>query len=194
MSIVIYKDGMVSGDSIVLFGVGQARSPKVFPYRTTKNETGVIGYVGNPATGQNLIRAYLDGGVCGFKKENEHLVEVLPENGAAILIAPSHGHYLLTAGWFEPLCRMPLQAMAIGYDEGVSLAQMMFWDPDRDWTTDQIVERIIAMQTHSAACYVREPIVSWKTKDLTHDKLDELMADPINGQFICHRPVEGSRK
>lgn len=190
MSIVVYKDGMVSSDSIVVFGATQFRAPKVFPYRTSENETGVAGYVGNPAAGQDLIRAYLDGGVRGFRKENEHLFEVLPDNGASILIAPSHGDYLLTAGWFESLHRTPIQPLAIGFGEGVSLAQMMFQDPGRDWTADQIVGRIIAMQSHSTECYVREPIVFWGNKGLTHDELDGLMADPINGQFICHRPVE----
>lgn len=190
MSIVVFKNGILAADSVTMCGATQYRAPKVFPYRDSNNQMGAFGYVGMPSAAQDLMRAYLAGGENAYKAELQRLKDIDEEHSATVIIVPTHAKYILTAASKESLMRTPIQDMAFGYPEGVSFAQFMFQDPGRTWTADQVVARVIAMQSHSNECYVREPVVKYDLGTFTHDLLDRWMEDPIDGQFILSRPVE----
>lgn len=182
MSIVVYKEGMMAGDSVAMMGATQFRAPKVFPYRDAEGNTGVFGYVGTASVAHQLMKAWLSKKEGAYDQTLQRLKEIDGQQFACILVAPGHGKYLLLAGAYESFQRVPLQDMAIGFDEGVSLAQLMFEDPGCDWEADQIVARVIAMQNRSNECYVREPVIRW-TCEITQS-WDGVLEHPINGQFI----------
>lgn len=191
MSLVVYKDGMLAGDSIIIQNRLVYTAPKVYAYRTSNGNYGAVGYTGNPAVAQELIRAFCSGGIDGFLRGQERMHELLPDNGASVIIAPADMDCIITAAWYEPLMRLPKQPMAIGFDEGISHAQAMFQDPGREWSAAQIVGRVIALQANSAEVYCREPIYQVIPATLTHDHLDRIREEEcIHGQFVYMQPSE----
>lgn len=191
MSLIVYKNGVLAGDSISMIAATHLRAPKVYPYRDANNCFGLFGWVGHPADAVCLMKAWLEGGDRAYKQEQERLHAIDEESSATLLIAPAHRDYLIIASSQEAPTRLPVQDIALGYSEGVVLAQMMFQDSSLNiLTAPQVVSRVIAAQSHSNECFVREPVCWWLQEDLNHDMLDGYMADPISGQFIMPRPME----
>lgn len=187
MSLVVYYDGWLAGDSVLMLGESQLRGPKVFPYRTATGEMGLFGTVGNLSAAHDLMKAYIQGGEEAYRKELLRLSEINEDLWCEMLIVPKDTHYMLLAGAYESLFRVPVQDVAIGFSTAVNHAMSMMKDKATDvagLTALSVVQRVIHMQEYANDKYVCGPVYAHSVNDLSQEKLTVMKDDPINGQFI----------
>lgn len=187
MSLVVYYDGWLASDSILMLGESQFRGPKVFPYRTATGEMGLFGTVGNPSVAHDLMKAYIQGGEEAYRKELSRISEINEDLWCEILIVPKDAHYMLLAGAHESLFRVPVQDVAIGFSTAVNHAMSMMKDKALDMTgltALSVVQRVIHMQEFANDKYVCGPVEYYSIRELSQEKLTVMKDDPIVGQFI----------
>lgn len=184
MSLVVYYNGELAGDSILMLGESQLRGPKVFPYRTATGEMGLFGTVGNLSAAHDLMKAYIQGGEEAYRKEMLRLSEINEDLWCEMLIVPKDARYMLLAGAHESLFRVPVQDVAIGFSTGVNHATSMMRDVCGLFTASDVVKKVINIQEYSNDKYVCGPVYAHSVNDLSQEKLTVMKDDPIVGQFI----------
>lgn len=184
MSLVVYCNGWLAGDSLLMLEATQFRGPKVFPYRTATGEIGVLGTVGNPSAAHDLMKAYIQGGEEAYRKELSRLSELHEESWCEMLIVPKDAKYMLLAGGHESLFRIPVQGIAIGFSTGVNHATAIMKNEHGLVAASDVVEKVIGMQEFANDKYVCGPVYAYSVKALSQERLTVMKDDPINGQFI----------
>lgn len=187
MSLVVYYDGWLAGDSVLMLGESQLRGPKVFPYRTATGEMGLFGTVGNLSAAHDLMKAYIQGGEEAYRKELLRLSEINEDLWCEMLVVPKDAYYMLLAGAHESLFRVPVQDVAIGFSTAVNHAMSMMKDKATDvtgLTALSVVQRVIHMQEYANDKYVCGPVAYYSIREVSQKMLTMMKDDPINGQFI----------
>lgn len=181
MSIVIFCNETMAGDSLAVTDEGRMIVQKVFPWRTTFG-VGLIGFTGNFAVGNALIKAWTTGGVEAVNDRSAALIQQHENLWCSLIIAQQDCDYLLISGGGDSLSRVAKQPLAIGYSTGIVQAQAFM----RNFPTalaGEILDMVLDAANGATEVYCSAPGNIYHL-DLSEYQLNSLQKESIEGQYI----------